>query len=133
MTQPSKLDRKVDTADGEEVRIALPWPPSTNALYVTIAGHKRVRSKEYDDWRREAGWTLQAQRPRKFTGPVAIRIELCPPHSRRFDLDNRTKSTLDLLTTHNVIRDDHSGFVRSLEIARVDNAAPCTVILRAVA
>lgn len=118
--------------DEIETRIALPWPPSTNALFVGV-GSRRVRTKEYNDWRREAGWTLQAQRPPKFDGPVEITIELCPPHSRRFDLDNRAKSTLDLLTTHQVIRDDHDGFVRAINIKRVDNAAPCVVTVRAVA
>lgn len=115
----------------DECRIALPWPPSTNALFVAVGG-KRVKSKEYVAWRREAGWTLQAQRPPKFKGPVEITIELCPPHSRRFDLDNRSKSTLDLLTEHQVIRDDHDGFVRAVNIKRVENAAPCVVTVKAV-
>lgn len=116
----------------QETRIALPWPPSTNALFTNVRGRGRVTSKEYADWKREAGWTLQAQRPPKFPGRVEITIELCPPHSRRFDLDNRTKSTLDLLTAHQVIRDDHDGFVRAVNVKRVDNAAPCVVTVRAV-
>lgn len=115
-----------------EVRIALPWPPSTNALYVASGG-RRFKSKEYNAWCREAGWTLLAQRPPKFKGPVEITIELCPPHSRRFDLDNRTKSTLDLLTTHQVISDDNDTVVRSVSVKRVSDAAPCVVTVRAVA
>lgn len=119
-------------ASAEEIRIALPWPPSTNALFLNVRGKGRVATKEYTSWKREAGWTLQAQRPPKFHGPVEITIELCPPHSQRFDLDNRSKCTLDLLTSHQVIRDDHDGFVRAVNIRRVDNAAPCVVTVRAV-
>lgn len=113
-----------------ETRISLPWPPSTNELYAIGGNHRRVVSPRYKAWKETAGWTLQAQRPPKFSGPVSITIELCPPHTRRFDLDNRTKSTLDLLVTHGVLPDDNSVHVRSLEINRVDNAAPCTVIIR---
>ena len=116
----------------EEVRIALPWPPSTNALYVSIAGHKRVRSKEYDNWRREAGWTLQAQRPPKFTGPVAITIELCSPFNRAFDPDNRCKASLDLLVEHQVIPDDKDTYVRSVTATVVKGGAPCTVTVRSI-
>lgn len=118
---------------GGETRIALPWPPSTNNLFVTVAGHKkRVTSPDYAKWQREAGWTLQAQRPPKFTVPVTIGIELCPTHNRRFDLDNRNKAVLDLLVTHGVIADDNSNLVREVSVKRVDNAAPCTVIVRPI-
>lgn len=113
-----------------EARIALPWPPSTNNLFATAGGRRHI-SKEYADWRREAGWTLQAQRPHKFKGPVEIAIELCAPTNRRFDLDNRMKATLDLLTTHQVITDDNSEIVRGVSVKRVDNAAPCVVTVRA--
>ena len=117
----------------ETVRIALPWPPSTNNLYFNCGGRGRVPTKEYVAWKREAGWTLAAQRPPKFTRPVTITIELCPPHSRRFDLDNRVKATLDLLTLHLVIPDDNAGFVREVTVKRVDNAAPCVVEVRSIA
>lgn len=116
----------------ESARIALPWPPSTNALYLNVKGRGRVPTKEYLAWKQEAGWTLAAQRPPKFTRPVTITIELCPPHGRRFDLDNRAKATLDLLTLHLVIPDDHDGFVREINVKRVENAAPCVVEVRAV-
>lgn len=120
-------------ADPTECRIVLNWPPSANNLFATAAGsRKRFRTKEYEDWRREAGWTLQAQRPPKFNKPVTVTIELCPPHARRFDLDNRAKCLLDLLVTHQVVKDDNSDFIRSVTVTRVDNAAPCTVTIRGV-
>ena len=115
-----------------EARLSLPWPPSTNALYANVKGKGRIITEEYADWKREAGWTLKAQHPPKFHKPVTIGIELCPPHSRRFDLDNRTKSVLDLLVTHLVIPDDNSELVRSVTVSRVDTGAPCTVIVREI-
>lgn len=113
-----------------ETRIALPWPPSTNALFRNVPGHGRVATKEYKAWLTEAGWTLNAQHPPKFAGAVTVGIELCPPHGRAFDVDNRAKSCLDLLVKHRIIRDDNDSVVRSVSVSRVDNAAPCTVIVR---
>lgn len=112
-----------------EVRLSLPWPPSANNLFVNL-GKRRVPSRDYAAWRKEAGWTLQAQRPPKFRGPVAIGIELHAPHARRYDLDNKSKALLDLLVIHEVIPDDNSDRVRELTVKRVDVGAPCTVIVR---
>lgn len=119
-------------AKSDELRLSLPWPPSTNHLFIN-AGGKRVTSKDYAAWQREAGWTLQAQRPGKFRGPVTIDIELCPPpKARRFDLDNRSKALLDLLVKHEVIADDNADLVREVSIKRVETGAPCTVVVRSV-
>jgi crossover junction endodeoxyribonuclease RusA len=115
---------------GDSERIALPWPPSTNNLFAT-AGGRRVTSKDYALWKREAGWTLLAQRPKKHHGMVTISVELCKPHSRRFDLDNRLKPVLDLLVEHGVIKDDSDQYVQEVNVKSVDNAAPCVVTVRA--
>ena len=112
------------------MRLALPWPPSTNALFFNVRGKGRVRSENYRKWAKEAGWTLNAQRPPKFKGPVTIGIELCPPSSRRFDLDNKNKALLDLLVTHRVIEDDNDSIVREVSVKRLDSGAPCTVVVR---
>ncbi len=122
------LDTKA--IQGTEVRLALPWPPSVNMLYQNVPGRGRVVTREYTAWKREAGWTLQAQRPPKFKGPVAVTVELCPPHARRFDLDNKNKCILDLLVTHQVIADDNADLVREVLVRRVNEGAPCTVIVR---
>jgi hypothetical protein len=36
-----------------------------------------------------------------------------------------------LLVTHQVLPDDHDGFVREVNVRRVETGAPCTVIVRA--
>jgi Holliday junction resolvase RusA-like endonuclease len=101
-------------------------------LYQNVRGKGRVSTREYEAWKREAGWTLQAQRPTKFRGPVTVAVELCPPHNRRFDLDNKNKCLLDLLVRHNVIPDDHSDIVREVNVKRVEQGAPCTIIVRSI-
>ena len=139
---PTKRDRAITSAGTTEIapeqqespavgqRLALPWPPSTNNLYWNVPGKGRVPTSEYKTWKRDAGWTLLSQRPVKNTGPVTVTIELCPPTRRRYDLDNKSKSVLDLLVTHGVVKDDSDGFIREVTIRRVVDAAPCTVIVR---
>lgn len=115
-----------------EVRIALPWPCSTNNLFLNLPGRGRVPTKEYAAWRKTAGWELQAQRPMKFTGPVEIVVELCPPTRRAFDPDGKLKAPIDLLVTHQIIPDDSIRYVRSVTAKIVEQGAPCTVSVRSV-
>lgn len=127
MTPNAELARR----DGE-VRMALSWPPSTNNLYVNVPGRGRVPSKEYAHWKGQAGWELKAQKPRKFTVPVEIVIELCPPSKRAFDPDGKIKCVVDLLVTHQVIADDNFNHVRSVTARIVETGSPCVVIVRSV-
>lgn len=117
-------------ADSTEARIALPWPPSTNNLFVNVPRRGRVASGEYARWRHEAGWLIQSQHPTKFDGSVTITVELCSPNHQSFDPDNRLKAPIDLLTAHGVIVDDSNRYVRSVSAVVVHDAAPCTVIVR---
>lgn len=112
--------------------VHLPWPPSTNNLYVN-AGRKRIRSPGYRKWQDEAGWMLKAAKPGSFTEPVSITLDLCPPDNRRTDADNRTKAVLDLLVAHGVIPDDSRGFVRSITARFVERAVhSCSVTIEAM-
>lgn len=115
-----------------EARITLSWPPSVNALFLNVPGKGRVRTKEYDRWRGVAGWELKAQRPGKFTEPVEVTVELCPPNKRAFDADNKNKAVMDLLVLHEVIPDDSIRYVRSVTAKIVETGAPCTVVVRAL-
>jgi Holliday junction resolvase RusA-like endonuclease len=115
-----------------ETRIALPWPPSVNNLYIN-AGRKRVRSPAYRKWQEEAGWKLQASRPHKFDGAVEVTLDLCPPDNRRSDADNRNKAVLDLLVSHGVIKGDDRRFVKSVTARWVENQVhSCSVTIRGI-
>jgi len=113
-----------------EVRISLPWPPSTNGLFINVPKRGRVVSQEYGRWRNDAGWLLKSQKPGKFAGAVNITVELCAPKGQSYDPDNRLKAPLDLLKTHGVIVDDSNRYVRSVTALAVHDAAPCTIIVR---
>ena len=96
----------LDTMGGRgEVRLALPFPPSLNAIFRQFNGSHL--SAEYRKWRDEAGWQLKAQRPEKITGPVAISVAVTAPDRRRRDLDNvgfKAVIDIDLLGTFNTTR-----------------------------
>jgi Holliday junction resolvase RusA-like endonuclease len=65
--------------------ITLPLPPSVNRLW--RAGRRRVyRSRQYEAWRTEAGWTLKHQRPPRITGHVQITIAVGRPDQRKRDV-----------------------------------------------
>ena len=57
------------------------------------------------------------QRPKKHRGPVDVKIELASPSRRKFDLDNRAKSILDLLADMQVIQGDDADTVQRLTVS----------------
>ena len=70
-------------------------PPSLNNIFATVRG-RRIKTKEYADWRISAQWEIKAQRPQLEAGPVRVSIELRRP-TKNSDLDNRAKTALDAL------------------------------------
>lgn len=119
--------------DNGAIWLTLPFPPSTNNLFVNVGKRGRVRSSRYDLWLNEAGWELKAQRPPKMLGRVAVTICLCPVDKRRRDADNGAKACLDLLVKHGVIEGDDSRFVRKVTMQWVDVGAHCTVFVERAA
>lgn len=116
----------------DEARVALPMPPSTNNMFVNVAGKGRVRSQEYKGWAKAAGWIVKAQRIRKFDVPVTVRIEVNNPRGLGFDIDNRIKAVLDILVSTEVIVDDSAKWVRGIEIKVMDSGAECVVVVEAI-
>jgi crossover junction endodeoxyribonuclease RusA len=96
--------------------IYLPWPPSANAIWRSYRG-RVVRSAAYKAWRDIAGKEIMMQRPKKHRGPVDVTIELASPSRRKFDLDNRAKSILDLLVDMRVIEGDGADTVQRLTVS----------------
>lgn len=110
------------------VVLTLPAPPSLNELW-TKRGRKWVCTPKYRQWKSDAGWTLQLQRPRRGSGPFSIR--LYASESRIADVDNLLKPVLDLLVEHGVTVDDK--YARSVWSGRSPKVGPgqCLVIVEA--
>lgn len=95
--------------------ISLPVPPSLNHCFPTNKNGHRYPSKEYQNWRKEAGYRLNTQRPQAFHGAVEIWVTL-PEPPRACDADNRLKPILDLLVTYKIIPTDSNKCVRRVSI-----------------
>lgn len=108
----------------------LPWPPSTNTLFSGKA--RRFKSDGYKAWLTDAyaEYLQQKTHVKKHTGKVRISLSLKAPTKARSDIDNRIKSVLDFLVTHQVIVDDDSRYVQSVyaEWKEMDKAC-CFVII----
>lgn len=87
------------------------WPPSVNHAWRHV-GNRTLISAAGRDFRREIekyGTLLRSEKKlplESILEQISVRIILYPPDSRRRDLDNYFKSTLDALTHANVWRDD---------------------------
>ncbi|MBA3241597.1 MAG: hypothetical protein H0T60_10275 [Acidobacteria bacterium] len=102
------------------IALTLPIPVSTNKLFFNVPGVGRVKTRQYRNWIGSAGWTIQAQRPEKIKGPVAITISV--PRSSRADISNLIKATEDLLVRHQVIEGDGPKIVRSCTVTNTEPA-----------
>lgn len=94
--------------------LTLPFPPSTNNLFINTS-RGRIRSSKYDQWATEAGWELQRQRPAKVLGPVSLIFEFqAGRDKRKRDITNLLKAPEDLLVKHGVIEADDNTIVQSI-------------------
>jgi Holliday junction resolvase RusA-like endonuclease len=112
-------------------QISLPMPPSVNQMYSTVQ-KRRVKSKVYANWAKEAGLVLNTQHPKPLLGRVSVSIALVAQSNHRQDADNRVKAVLDLLTKHKIIKDDSSEFVREIRVRWMDQGLPCVVNINAL-
>lgn len=80
-------------------------PPSTNGLFVNVAGRGRVRSKAYKAWASLAQFDYVPSRT--LSGDFSVVITLNRARIRKgSDIDNRIKAILDMLVTNRVVEDD---------------------------
>ena len=109
-----------------ELVLTLPPPPSVNNLFINV-GRRRVKSRRYRTWLKEAGWQLQAQRNGCIGGPWQVDIML--PARLRGDTDNYCKGILDLLVTHRVVDDDR--YCRRLTVEKTGETDAVVITVRA--
>lgn len=87
------------------------WPPSANHAWRHV-GNRTLISAAGRDFRREIekyGTLLRLEKKlplESILEQISVRLILYPPDSRRRDLDNYFKATLDALTHSRVWRDD---------------------------
>ncbi len=94
--------------------VTLPFPPSTNNLFINTS-RGRIRSSKYDEWATEAGWELTRQRPAKSVGPVSLLFEFQLNRDRRKrDITNLLKAPEDLLVKFGVIEADDNTIVKEI-------------------
>jgi len=86
--------------------IHLPYPPSTNTLYMNVRGRGRVKTRRYLTWIKNAGGVLMALKVKPVSGRVNVSISILRPDKRKRDIDNLAKAILDLLVNHKIIEDD---------------------------
>src|SRR5579859_2740277 len=112
--------------------IDLPFPPSTNNLFVNgLRG--RFPSQKYADWIVEAGWELARQRPPKCVGPVRLSFEFQDGRDKRKrDVTNLLKAPEDLLVKHGVIEADDNTIVRAVEACWSDSVSGVRITISPV-
>jgi len=100
-------------APRDVIEFTVPMPPSTNALFAN-ASNGRIKSRDYRNWIKEAGWIVMAARVGCLFGPVSVEITL--PSNMRGDPDNRVKPILDLCVRLGLIRADTAKVVKSINV-----------------
>lgn len=107
------------------MKLTLPLPPSTNVYWRSICRGSRPRilvSKDGRAYRKRARLLAVAQaQGDPFTVPVCVSLHIVTP-TRRGDLDNRIKPTLDAL--QGIAYDDDKRVVQIVATRGVDKANP---------
>lgn len=90
------------------VTFLIPRPPSTNGLFANASSPGRGRriTAGYEQWIRDAGWTIKAQRPPRLQGAYHMLVELKRWRAGKLDVANFEKAIGDLLTKLQVVTDD---------------------------
>ena len=114
----------------DEISFVMDVPPPVNRLFANVPGKGRVKTREYREWIKTAGWEVAAQRPGYISGPVKVDIIL--PLNDRADVDSRIKASLDLAVRLNIIDDDAARVIHGLNLS-YDNTPKMRVRIRRVA
>lgn len=88
-----------------------------------------IPSKQYREYEKECGWFVQGK-GLKIKDPVNVKCVYYMPTRRRVDLTNLMEATHDILVKYEVLEDDNSKIIRSVDGSRVmyDKENPRTEI-----
>lgn len=107
-----RIERRA-IAPHETLVLDLPFPPSTNNLQRSAPNGVRYDTSEYKGFKAQCAWLLKSTAIRRVPGPIEITLHV-QEKSARADIDNRIKSCLDALVTHNIIDGDHASVLRAV-------------------
>lgn len=96
--------------EGSVIALALPYPPSANALWRNVGG-KTLVSAPYRKWKALAFSEIAEQgagrlHRKTVTGPYQMALMADRPDRRRRDLGNLEKAASDALVASGVVADD---------------------------
>ena len=106
------------------IKFTIPLPPVTKKNSQQIIINKAtgrpmiIQSKRYREYEKECGWFIQGK-GEKINEPVTVKCLFYMPTKRRVDLTNLLNAILDILVKYEVIADDNSNIVYSVDGSRV--------------
>lgn len=104
----------------EEIRPIVIWgeTPSKKNNRVFVPGRRgilSIPSKRYAAWHTQALWQLKGVKPITVY-PCALTIVLWASTRRKFDIDNRATSILDVLQDAGILENDDWAHVQTLTV-----------------
>ena len=117
------------------IKFTIPLPPVTKKNSQQIIINKAtgrpmiIQSKRYREYEKECGWFIQGK-GEKINEPVNVKCVYYMPTKRRVDLTNLMEATHDILVKYEVLEDDNSKVIWSVDGSRVlyDKENPRTEI-----
>jgi len=112
------------------LRIILPWPPSTNAIW-RIFKNRIILSAVGKEYRKQVGVRIMVaglHRNPPIFDLINVALWAYPPDRRKRDVDNLLKAPLDALTHAGIWADD-SQIVR-LQITRMPVAGDARIVIQ---
>ena len=117
------------------LKFTIPLPPVTKKNHQQIIVNKKtgrpmvIPSKQYREYEKECGWFVQGK-GMNINEPVNVKCVYYMPTRRRVDLTNLMEATHDVLVKYEVLEDDNSKVIRSVDGSRVlyDKENPRTEI-----
>lgn len=114
------------------LELVLPWPPSINHYWKHRVIGKRAQvylSAEGVAFKKAVidAVFVTAKKENVFDGRLSVELLLHPPTLRKYDIDNRIKSTLDAITNAGIWIDDEQ--IDQLKVTRGEKVKGGEVII----
>ena len=114
-------------------RYRLPFPPSLNRIWRAVSG-RLILSAAAREWKIAAANALPRGRiPPPLTGRLVVTLHLCPPTKlarKSWDVANREKLAMDLLTEQRVWLDDSQIDVMLIVRGRPDDKGYVDILIQ---